>query len=98
MPGFRIATKLAGIAVAGLIVSAPVSLAASPQHHQNQYPYSKAQSYYSDDDDGYGVGNQAAFPNTEDNSTKCVNGYRYIRHNYDWLKTTAETSLPVRCR
>ena len=88
MPRFRTTTRLAWIAVAGLILSAPVSLAASPQHHQSQYPYSNAQSYFDDDDDGY-VGNQAAFPNTEDNSTKCVNGYRYIRHNYDWFKTTA---------
>ena len=45
----------------------------------------------------YGEVNEAAFPNTEDRSAECINGFRWQRHNHDWFKTTGQDTMPLPC-
>ena len=96
MPALRFsaAAALASLAAAGLMLSTASAFAAGHHHHRHHVRsdviiYSDAGAYYE--------GNEAVFPNTEDHSSECVNGYRWQRHNHDWYKTEAQDSVPLRC-
>lgn len=99
MLGFRLSTagKVATITLAGLMLSAAPSAAKSTQQHYRHHSQSYEQNY-TDSRAYFGGGNEAVFPNTEDHSAECINGYRWIRHNHDWAKTTAQDTMPLRCR
>lgn len=97
MLGLRLsaAAMAASIALASLALSTPAS--AKRQHnHPNRHQQVEA-DLYGDTYSSYGAGNEAVFPNTEDHSAECINGYRWQRHNNDWYKTEAQDSLPLAC-
>ena len=96
MLGLRLsATAMAAsFALAGVMLSAPAFAKSQPHHHHRHHQvqvelYDNTYSSY---------GNEAVFPNTEDHSTECINGYRWQRHNHDWYKTEAQDSMPLPCR
>jgi len=94
----RTSAMISKIICAGIVsaaLCAPAAAASERHHHRAHHVYPSAQSYYPG---GNGYYDGAAFPNTEDRSAVCINGYRYIRHNYDWFRTTAQDEVPVRCR
>jgi hypothetical protein len=98
MPGIRFSpsAKIASLAVAGVMLSSVSAFAA--QHHHPRHHAHSGVTIYSDSDAYYDEGNEAVFPNTEDHSTECINGYRWQRHNHDWFKTTAQDEMPLPCR
>lgn len=83
----------ASFALAGMVLSAPASAKSHHHHHRHHQVqvdlYGDAYSSYE--------GNEAVFPNTEDYSAECINGYRWQRHNNDWYKTEAQDSIPLPC-
>jgi hypothetical protein len=98
MLGLRLsATTLAiSFAVASLTFSAP-AFAKSNHHHHHHRHHGAQVELYGDVYSSYGEDNEAVFPNTEDYSAECINGYRWQRHNHDWYKTEAQDSLPLPC-
>jgi len=102
MSGFRSAASaaIASIAVLAFAFSGTPTFAAHVYHSHHHrvhtgvgvavHPYDGSDAYYDE-------GNEAAFPNTEDHSAECINGYRWQRHNHDWFKTTAEDTMPLPC-
>ena len=98
MLGLRLsaAALAASFAVAGLVFSAPASAHSSHHHHRHHHGQVIIEQY-GDAYSSYGEDNEAVFPNTEDYSTECINGYRWQRHNHDWYKTEAQDSLPLPC-
>jgi hypothetical protein len=95
MLGLRLsATAIAAsVAFAGLALTVPAASAKIihyPSGNVQFVPDGPAYSLYEHQND-------SGFPNTEDHSTECRNGYRWQRHNHDWEKTEAEDSIPLRC-
>jgi hypothetical protein len=88
------ATVAASLALAGALMSAPAS--AEDGYHQRQRQ-SRVYTPYNDYYSSYPRGNEAVYPNTEDHSAECINGYRWQRHNHDWTKTTGQDTIPLRC-
>jgi len=95
MLGLRLsATALAAsVALAGLAQSAP---AFAKSHHHHHRHHQVQVELYGDAYSSYGD-NESVFPNTEDHSAECINGYRWQRHTHDWYKTEAEDSIPLPC-
>jgi hypothetical protein len=96
MLGLRISATAvaASVALAGLAFTAPVASAKILRHPSGNaqfVPYGSAYSLYEQQ-------NESVFPNTEDHSAECINGYRWQRHNHDWYKTEAQDSMPLPCR
>jgi hypothetical protein len=98
MLGLRLsATAMAAsLALAGLALSAPAAFA-KDTHHRHHHRHHQVQVELYDDSYSSYPGNEAVFPNTEDYSTECINGFRWQRHNHDWYKTEAQDSLPLPC-
>ena len=97
MLGLRLSVTAvaASFALAGLVLSAPAS--AKSLHHHHHRHHQVQVDLYGDAYSSYDEGNEAVFPNTEDYSAECINGYRWQRHNHDWYKTEAQDSLPLPC-
>ena len=81
----------ASVALAGLALTVPATSAKiihQPSGNVQFDPRGPAHSLYEEQ-------NELVFPNTEDHSTECVNGFRWQRHNHDWTKTEAEELDPA---
>ncbi len=99
MPGFRFSpsARIASLAIAGVMLSTIPSLASEHHRHHRHHAHSSV-TIYSDTGAYYRNDYEAVFPNTEDHSTECINGFRWQRHTGDWFKTTAQDSIPLPCR
>jgi hypothetical protein len=91
--GFHVSShsKAACAALAALMLSAPVSLAAGSHHRTSVVPYGSVHA-------SSWAQYEAAFPNTIDRSNECIGGYRYMRHTFDWNRTAAQDEVPLPCR
>ena len=97
MLGLRLSATaiVASFALAGLVLAAPAS--AKSLHHHHRHHHGQVIEQYDDAYSSYDESNEAVFPNTEDYSAECINGFRWQRHNHDWFKTEAQDSMPLPC-
>ena len=97
MSGFRSAATatITLIAVASFALPVTPTLAAHSHHRHHAHAAVGVTAYSASD--AYYEQNEAVFPNTEDHSAECINGYRWQRHNHDWYKTTAQDTMPLPC-
>lgn len=98
MSGLRSAASAATASIAVLAFSfSGTPTFAAHSHHYHRHAHAAVGVTAYTDSDAYYEQNEAAFPNIEDHSTECINGYRWQRHNHDWFKTTAQDTMPLPC-